>query len=76
MAVDLTAAGRKGAPKDDKFEDTIARKSAEQGMLLKLDELIDAVKALTAKLDGDTGVADTDYAASISDATEKLKLKP
>ena len=73
---DLEQTGRTGAPSDDKFQDTIARKSAEQAMLLKLDEINESLKAMAAKLDADAGVTDTDYASSITDALDKIKLKP
>ena len=45
-----------------------------QAVMSKLDELIDAIAALTAKLDADAGVTDTDYAAEVSVAKIKLKL--
>lgn len=64
--------GRQGST--GTFQNTISPKSAEQAMLLKMDELVVAIKALTAKLDADAGVTDTDYAASISAALEKIKL--
>ena len=43
-------------------------------VMSKLDELIDAIKALTAKLDADAGVTDTNYAALISNAISKVDL--
>lgn len=42
-------------------------------VLTKLDEVIDALKALTAKMDAET-VGSADYAATITDAIEKIKL--
>lgn len=38
--------GRQGAPSDLGFTNTIAPKSAEQGMLLKLDVIMDALAAV------------------------------
>ncbi len=67
-----TAVGRQGST--GTYQNTIAPKSAEQAMLKKMDEMIDAIKALTAKLDADATVTDTDYAATISDALDKVKL--
>jgi len=56
---------------------TVKPKSATQAILLKQDEIIDALKALAAKLDADSGDTggDSDYAASISDALAKIKLR-
>lgn len=65
--------GRIGAK--EPYRDTLARQSAEQGMLVKQDAIIDALKAMAAKLDADAGVTDTDYAATITDALAKLELK-
>jgi len=85
MAIDLEEVGRKGAPKDDKFQDTIPRGSAEQAMLRKIDELTAQIAALTAKMDVDftaqnaavtSSQLDVDYASSISDSISKIKLKP
>jgi len=45
-----------------------------EAMLTKQDQLIDAIQALTAKLDADGGVTDTDYASLITDAIKKLDL--
>ena len=70
-----TLKGRQGAPVEEAFDDTIARKSAPQGMLIKIDEFVDAMKALAAKLDSDGGITDTDYASTITDALAKLELK-
>ena len=69
----MTAKGRRYAP--DTFRDTSAPGSAEQASLIKQDALIDALKALTAKMDADIGVTDTDYAATLTDALEKVELK-
>lgn len=43
-------------------------------IMSKLDELIDAMKALGAKLDAD-GVGGADYAALVTDALKKIELK-
>jgi hypothetical protein len=43
-------------------------------MLSKQDEIIAALKALTAKLDLDATVTDADYAATISDGLNKIQL--
>lgn len=67
------AKGRK--PSQSHFENTIADGSAEQAMLQKQDEIIDLLKALTAKLDADAGVADTNYAALITNSLNKVVLK-
>jgi hypothetical protein len=67
-----TQVGRQGST--GTYQNTIAPKSAEQAMLKKMDELIDALATLTAKLDADTGITDTDYAALITDTLEKVKL--
>ena len=66
--------GRRNVPKSG-FKDTVPAGSAEQGMLLKQDEIIDILKALMAKLDADTGVQQTDFAASLTDALKKVVLK-
>lgn len=42
-------------------------------LMSKVDELVDALKALTAKMDAD-GFGDTDYAATISDSIAKIEL--
>lgn len=44
-------------------------------VLSKLDEVVDALKALTAKLDADSGVNGTDYAALITAAINKIDLR-
>lgn len=46
-------------------------------VMSKLDELIDAMKALAAKLDADSGDTggDSDYAALVTDAINKIELK-
>jgi len=59
------------------FTNTVADRSSIQAILRKQDELIEALKALTAKLDADIGAggaSETDYAAAITDAIEKVKL--
>jgi len=66
----------KGRPnRTQEFTDTVPEKSAEQAVLVKQDEIIDLLKSLSAKLDADAGVTDADYAAVITDALEKVKLK-
>ena len=45
-----------------------------EAMLTKQDAIVDAIKAMAAKLDADAGVTDTDYASSITDSLAKLKL--
>jgi hypothetical protein len=67
-----TSVGRQGST--GSFANTIAPKSGEQAMLMKQDQIIDLLKALTAKLDADAGVADTDYAALLTASLEKVKL--
>lgn len=57
------------------FINTIADKSAEQAMLRKMDEMIDLMKALTAKLDADGALNDADYASVLTDALAKIDLK-
>lgn len=52
------------------YTNTAPKKSSEQLALDKLDELVAAMKALTAKIDadaGDTG-GDNDYASTITDS--------
>ena len=46
-------------------------------IISKMDEMVDAMKALTAKLDADSGDTggDSDYAALVSDSIEKLKFE-
>ena len=46
--------------KKETFRDTIARDSTEQAMLVKQDEIINLLKALTAKMDADGGISDTE----------------
>jgi len=43
-----------------------------QAVLTKQDEIIDLLKALTAKLDADGGVSDTDFASLLTDDLNKL----
>lgn len=67
--------GRKGPKK--RFIDDIPQSGALQAVLIKQDELIDQIKALTAKMDADFADvtnASTDYASSISDGIAKVKL--
>lgn len=40
----------------------------------KVDQLTDALKAIAAKLDGDSGVNSTNYASTITDALSKLQI--
>lgn len=63
-----------GRKEKDRYVNTIADRSAEQGILVKQDEIIDALKAIAAKLDADVGVTDTDYASAITDLIEKVQL--
>ena len=65
--------GRKNDSRE--FNNTIADKSAEQAILEKQDEIIDLLKNLTAKMDADVGITDADYAATITDALEKVEVK-
>lgn len=67
--------GRRQGSAIEPKTNTIKPKSAEQGMLQNQDALIDAMKALAAKLDADSGVNDTDFASTITDALEKLSLR-
>jgi len=48
---------------------------AYSALLTKVDELIDALATLTAKLDSDGGVTDEDYASTITDSLSKLKFR-
>jgi len=48
---------------------------AYSALLTKVDEMIDLLKALTAKLDADAGVTDTDFASTLTDSLEKLKFR-
>lgn len=68
--------GRRG-PERESYTDTVPQGSALQGMLRKQDEIIDLLKALTAKLDADSADTggDSDYAAELTDALEKVKLR-
>lgn len=69
-----TTKGRANRPTSI-FVDTIKAKSAEQGMLQTQDAIIDALKAIAAKLDLDAGVTDTDYASTITDSLSKVDLQ-
>ena len=68
-----TRNGRKNP--SGRFINTIKMSSAEQGMLKNQDAIIDALKALTAKLDADAGITDTNYASTVTDVLAKLKLQ-
>jgi hypothetical protein len=70
----MTAKGRKNNPKN-RFQDTVVPGSAEQAILEKQDQMIDMLKALTAKLDADGGVTDTNYASTLTDSLSKVALK-
>lgn len=56
-----------------KYTDTAPAKSDQELAILQIDALIAAIKALTAKLDADATVTDTDYAALISDVLVSCK---
>lgn len=45
-----------------------------QALLTANDKLIDAIKAIAAKLDADAGVTDTNYAATITNSLQKIDL--
>jgi hypothetical protein len=44
-------------------------------VMSKLDEIIKILKDLTAKLDADSGVNDTNYASTLTDALKEIELK-
>lgn len=67
-----TKVGRAGST--GTFTNTIAPKSAEQAMLLKLDELIDTLKAVAAQLDTEGGLAGSSTYTNLVSALEKCKL--
>lgn len=67
--------GRRQGANIARKTNTVAPKSAEQAMLQKQDEIIQLLKDLAAKLDADTGVNDTDFASTLTDALEKVKLR-
>lgn len=50
---------------------------AYSALLTKMDEVIEAIKGITAKIDADSGDTggDTDYAALWTDSIEKLKFR-
>lgn len=52
-----------------------APEEQSKAVMSKLDELIGAIKTLTAKLDADVGVTDTNYAALVSDTLKEIVLK-
>jgi hypothetical protein len=45
-----------------------------EAMLTQQDQMIGMLQDLAAKLDADTGVTDTDYAATLTDSMQKLDL--
>ena len=45
-----------------------------QALMSKMDEMIVAIKAITAKLDGDSGVNLTNYASACTDSLAKIEL--
>lgn len=70
--------GRPNRPEEVEYTDTVAEKSALQAILVKQDEIIEKLKALTAKMDADfadVANASTDYAASVTDDLDKVELK-
>ena len=46
-----------------------------EAALTKQDEIIEMLKALTAKLDADTGVTSTNFAETLTDALRAIELK-
>ena len=53
------------------LEKAMANRRSAQEILALMDALIDAMQAMAAKMDLDTGIADTDY-SDITDLLEKL----
>lgn len=47
--------------------------SAEKQTITGFNDLCDLVRAIAAKLDADSGVGDTDYAATVDAAVTKIK---
>ena len=43
-------------------------------MLSKMDEMINVMKSLTAKLDADAGVTDVNYASLLTNSLKKIEL--
>jgi len=66
--------GRPERPNTQVYTDTVPDGSSLQAVLVKQDEIIATLKALTAKLDVDSGVADTNYAALLTNALKVVKL--
>lgn len=76
--------GRKNIPASG-YKDTVVPGSAEQGMLVNQDAIVDQLNALVtkfnsllAKLDTDSGVNSTDYASTLGTltaTTPKVTLK-
>jgi len=67
-----TSVGRQGST--GTFANTIAPKSAEQAMLMKMDEIIDRVNALRAALETAADTAAINAAAAALSDLEKIKL--
>ena len=62
-----------------KFNMTSSKKSSERLALIKLEELLEAVKLLASKLDSDTGLATDDFGELVEDIksiTEELSINP
>lgn len=72
MGQGSTQAGRQGST--GTFQNTISPKSAEQAMLMKMDEVVDRVNALTAALAAAADVAAVNAAAAALPALTKIKL--
>ena len=62
--------------RDDQQENIVhdAPNKTVETMLRNQDLVIDAIKAIAAQLDADTGVNDTDYASGITDSLVKLQM--
>jgi hypothetical protein len=69
-----TTVGRLEAGRDQKAVADHGNEGSVAAILSKQDEIIDVLKSLTAKLDSDAGVSDTDFAALVSDAIAKIEL--
>lgn len=72
MGQGSTSAGRQGST--GTFQDTIERKSAQQAMLMKQDEMIDRINALVAALAVAADAAAINSAAAALPALIKVKL--
>ena len=63
----------------EKFDNTVAKHSSEELAILKLDQVIELLRALMAKLDSDIGVSDADFATLLTDdvqtASERMRRK-